>query len=64
MSAHSFTNTPMLVVVFNGPNRFENYCQCGFRAHAQTKAEITVSERFHLNKVSAIVAEFPLKGSR
>ncbi len=62
MSAHSFANTPMLVVVFGGPNRFENYCQCGFRAHAQNKEEIAVSERFHLSKVSAIVADFPRKG--
>ena len=54
----------MKVVVFGGHIHFENYCQCGFRAHAQTKEEMVVSERFHLNKVSTIVAEFPLKGSR
>jgi len=59
MSAHEFVNKPILVVVFNQDNRYENYCQCGFRAHAHTKEEIAVSERFHLNKVSTIVAEHP-----
>lgn len=59
MSAHEFTGTPILVVVFNQPNRFENYCQCGFRAHAQTKEEMVVSEQFHLDKLSDFVAEFP-----
>lgn len=58
MSAHEFPNDPLLVVVCNQDNRYENFCRCGYRAHAPTKEEMPVEQGSHLNEVSTIVAEY------
>ncbi len=57
MSAHSFPNNPMRVVVFGGPNRFENYCQCGYRAHAPGKEGMPAAQADHLVVAEPTVIE-------
>ncbi len=58
MSAHEFANDPILVVVQNKDNRYENFCRCGYRVHAPTKGELPVEQGQHLNEVSTIVPEY------
>lgn len=57
MSAHEFPNDPMLVVICNQDNRYENFCRCGYRAHAERMDNLAAKQGRHLNEVSTIVAK-------
>ncbi len=52
MSAHHFPNKRMLVVVMNGEDRFESFCQCGYRAHGLDLIAVGLKENDHIESVS------------
>ncbi len=57
MSAHEFGHDPIKVISMARPHYYENYCRCGYRAHAEREEDLPIEEGDHLNQVSTIVAE-------
>ncbi len=57
MSAHEFPGDPNKVTRLHRPHYYENYCRCGYRAHAEQIQDLAAEQGRHLNEVSTIVEE-------